>query len=108
VLTGGAGQDRFRFNRKQQGIDRITDFSVVDDTLVFLGRDFKGGLKVGVLQEDQLRLGSRALDGGDRFIYDGQTGGLFFDGDGSGSGKQVQLARLAKGLSLTVRDFVVI
>jgi Ca2+-binding RTX toxin-like protein len=108
VLTGGAGQDRFRFNRKQQGIDRVTDFSVVDDTLVFLGRDFKSGLKVGVLQVDQLQLGARALDGSDRLIYDGQTGGLFFDADGSGSGRQVQLARLAKGLSLTVQDFVVI
>jgi Ca2+-binding RTX toxin-like protein len=107
-LTGGTGKDRFEFKRRQQGIDRITDFSVADDTLVFLGRDFKSGLKVGGLKVDQFQLGSRAVDRSDRFIYNAQTGGLFFDADGSGGAKQIQLAKLAKGLSLTAQDFVVI
>ncbi|WP_414752433.1 M10 family metallopeptidase C-terminal domain-containing protein [Anabaena sp. CCY 9910] len=35
TLTGGVGCDRFTFNYRSGGIDRITDFSVVDFTLNF-------------------------------------------------------------------------
>jgi Ca2+-binding RTX toxin-like protein len=108
VLTGGTGKDRFEFRRQQQGIDRITDFSSVDDTIVMLGRDFKSGLKAGILTTDQFRVGSKALDQGDRFIYNSTTGGLFFDADGSGGMKQIQLAQFNKGVTLTRQDVVII
>ncbi|MFN6514768.1 MAG: proprotein convertase P-domain-containing protein [Nostoc sp. CreGUA01] len=35
TLTGGTGSDRFTFNSRTEGIDRITDFRVVD----LLGED---------------------------------------------------------------------
>jgi serralysin len=108
VLTGGVGKDQFEFRRPKQGIDRITDFSLVDDTIVMWKSDFKSGLKAGIVTADQFRVGAKALDQSDRVIYNPVTGGFFFDADGSGGIKQVQLAQLTKGVALTRQDVVII
>lgn len=108
-LTGGAGADKFIFHSWKQGIDFITDFRITDgDRLVISAKKFDKKLEIGTLSIDQFSLGSGAKDESDRFIYDASTGKLFFDADGVGSAKQVQLATLSKGLSLTQSDISVI
>lgn len=107
-LSGGVGKDKFEFRGAYQGVDTIQDFSVVDDRIQVLGRRFGGGLKAGILQSQLFRLGSGAADVSDRFIYNRQTGDLFFDIDGSGSAQQILLAKLSRGLGMTHQDIIVV
>ena len=112
VLTGGTGADKFYFYGKSSAVDRITDFSVVDDTIGIATRSgsmfANAGLTVGAaITADQFRIGASAGDAGDRFIYNSTTGGLFFDKDGIGGTAQVQFATLSTGLAMTNADIVV-
>lgn len=108
TLTGGAGSDRFTFNSRSEGNDRITDFSVVDDTIVVSAAGFGGGLVVGsAIAASQFRLGSAATTSSHRFLYDQTTGALFFDQDGTGAIAKIQFATLNTGLSLTNADIFV-
>jgi Ca2+-binding RTX toxin-like protein len=108
TLTGNAGSDRFTFNSRSEGIDRITDFRVVDDTIVVSAAGFAGGLVVGsAIAASQFRLGSAATTTSHRFLYDQSTGALFFDQDGTGAIAKTQFARLNTGLALTNADIFV-
>ena len=107
-LRGGAGADRFCFFNLSEGIDIITDFNVVDDTISLSRAGFGGTLTAGAaISGAQFRLGSAAGDNSDRFIYNRNTGALFFDADGTGSSAQTQIAQLQAGLGLTHQDIVV-
>ena len=65
-LTGGAGADIFRFDADSEGMDTIKDFdSGEGDRLHLSGSD----LVAGVLNENQFSLGSGAVRGSDRLIY---------------------------------------
>ena len=108
TVTGGAGADRFIFTGND-GIDKITDFSVVDDTIVVLADSFGSGLKSGAaITPDQFTIGTGATDASDRFIYNKTSGALFFDADGTGTTEQIQLATLSTGLAMTNADIFVI
>jgi subtilisin-like proprotein convertase family protein len=108
TLTGGAGSDRFTFNSRSEGIDRITDFRVVDDTIVVSAAGFGGGLVAGsAIGANQFRLGSAATLSSHRFLYDQSTGALFFDQDGTGAIAKIQFATLNTGLALTNADIFV-
>ncbi|MBD1835975.1 calcium-binding protein [Cyanobacteria bacterium FACHB-472] len=112
ILTGGIGADKFYFYGKSSAVDRITDFSVADDTIGIATRSgsmfANAGLTVGAaITADQFRIGASAGDAGDRFIYNSTTGGLFFDKDGIGGTAQVQFATLSTGLAMTNADIVV-
>lgn len=108
TLTGGTGSDVFIINTPSEGIDNITDFSSLDDTIYVSKIGFGGGLSEGILQSTQFFIGSLAQDSSDRFIYNNNTGGLFFDADGIGSSGQIQVAQLAIGLAMTNTDIFVI
>lgn len=108
TLTGGTGSDVFIINTLSEGIDKITDFSPLDDTIYVSKIGFGGGLSEGILQATQFFIGSLAQDSSDRFIYNNNTGGLFFDADGIGSSGQIQVAQLAIGLAMTNTDIFVI
>lgn len=104
TLIGGAGLDRFQFNNRNEGIDRIIDFSVVDDTIAIR----RGGFNftyTGTLSSSAFRIGSSATTTSHRFIYNNSTGALFFDQDGTGSAAQIQIASLSTGLAMTNNDF---
>ncbi len=104
TLTGGAGADHFVFNALDQGIDTITDFSVsiVGETIDVSAAGFGGGLTAGTpITAAQFKLGTAASDASDRFIYDKNTGALFFDADGTGRTGQVQFATLSTNLVMT-------
>ncbi|EEW24470.1 S8 family serine peptidase [Rhodobacter ferrooxidans] len=111
TLTGGTGADTFIFNTAlgATNIDRITDFSVVDDTIrlenaIFTGLA-NGALAVSAFAANLTGLATDALD---RIIYETDTGRLMFDADGSGAGAGVQFGVLTAGLALTNVDFFVV
>lgn len=95
ILTGGAGQDFFQFLNVNEGIDTITDFNLVDnDRIRVSAAGFGGGLTTGRLDPSLLHIGSSATTAAHRFVYDINTGALFFDPDGNGAAVQTQFALL--------------
>jgi Ca2+-binding RTX toxin-like protein len=109
ILTGGAGADRFFRWYSKTGIDTITDFQVGEDTFRVSASGFGGGLVKGAaIAAAQFTLGSGASDSSDRFIYNQNTGALFFDADGTGTSGQIQIAQLSTGLAMTNSDIFVI
>ncbi len=109
TLTGGAGKDTFVFSTAPSAIniDKITDFSVIDDTIALSVSVFKA-LSIGSLSAADFVIGARAGDASDRIIYNSSTGALYYDADGSGSGAAQQIASLSKGLALTAADFLLV
>ncbi|NIX75450.1 calcium-binding protein [Microvirga terricola] len=116
TLTGGAAKDIFVFDtkpNKKTNFDTITDFNVKDDTIWLDNAAFtklgKGTLaKPGELNKAFFTIGDKAKDGNDYLIYSKKTGVLYYDADGSGAGKAVEIAQLKKGLKMTYADFFVI
>jgi Ca2+-binding RTX toxin-like protein len=107
TLTGGRGKDKFVFDVSptKGNMDTITDFSVRDDT-IYLARSIytKAGPK-GVLKEKAFWTGSAAHDADDRFIYNSDTGYLYYDSDGTGGASQKVIAKLSPHLAVTHKDF---
>ncbi|BBF93228.1 CAP domain-containing protein [Blastochloris tepida] len=110
ILTGGAGADRFVFNTAlgSGNVDTITDFSVVDDTIVLENAIFTALRSTGTLSSSAFYAGTAAHDSTDRIIYNPNTGALIYDADGTGSAAGVQVAQLTTGLALQSSDFAVI
>ncbi|BAY23130.1 hypothetical protein NIES2100_28940 [Calothrix sp. NIES-2100] len=108
TLTGGSGADRFIFNSRTEDIDKITDFSVVDDAIAVSAVGFGGGLVIGTLAATRFAIGTAATTTSHRFIYNKTSGALFFDQDGLGGTAQVQIASLSSGLTMTNADILVI
>lgn len=116
VLTGGLDSDTFKINHSFEGLDRITDYSSLMDTIQVARSGFQvinpftGGfttLALGAISSTQFRLGSGALDRNDYFIYNATTGALFFDQDGSGASAQRQITTLSNLPTLNSSDIVV-
>jgi Ca2+-binding RTX toxin-like protein len=109
TVTGGAGADRFVFDVLigSGNVDKITDFSVVDDTII-LDKAIFTTLTAGNLPTAAFVIGTAAGDADDRIVYNSANGALFYDADGNGAGAAVQFATLSAGLALTAADFVVI
>jgi Ca2+-binding RTX toxin-like protein len=116
VLTGNAGQDIFVFDTKantKTNRDTITDYSVAADTIWLSDSVFK---KLGKgteasptkLKKAFFKVGSKATDKNDYLVYNKKTGVLSYDADGSGAGKAVEIAKLAKNLKLTQDDFFIV
>jgi Ca2+-binding RTX toxin-like protein len=98
-LAGGTGKDHFFFNDSLGPADTIRGFVHVDDTIHLdpsLFRDIQGTGNGPVLLAANFRVGTHALDGNDRIIYNTVTGVVFYDRDGSGAAfHQVKFATLA-------------
>jgi Ca2+-binding RTX toxin-like protein len=110
-LSGGLGADKFLFDTalsKWGNVDRIVDFSVVDDTIQIDDAIFKKAGALGTLAAGAFVKGTKALDASDRIVYNGATGDVFYDADGSGKGEAILFAKLATNLALTNADFVVV
>jgi Ca2+-binding RTX toxin-like protein len=109
VLVGLEGADRFAFTTALGGgnVDTVSGFSVADDTIVLENAVF-AGLATGALEAGAFATGAAASQADDRIVYNGATGALLFDADGSGAGAAVQFATLAGGLALTSADVLVI
>lgn len=116
-LTGGGERDIFVFNtkaNKKTNLDKITGFKVKDDGFWLDNKTFaklgKKGTekKPALLKKDFFTLGSKAKDQNDYLVYDKKKGVLYYDVDGSGAKKAVEIATLSKKLAMTYKDFFVI
>ncbi len=117
VLTGDKGRDVFVFDTKASkstNRDKITDFKVKDDSIWLDNAIFAKLGKAGIeakpaqLKKDFFTIGSKAKDRDDFVIYDKAKGVLYYDADGSGRGKAVEVATLSKKLAMTYKDFFVV
>ncbi|MCX7300906.1 MAG: calcium-binding protein [Rhodobacterales bacterium] len=111
TMTGGNGDDVFVFNTtiSNASADVVTDFDVSDDVFHIENAVFKG-ISAGALSAGAFASNTtgNAGDATDRIIYDNDSGGLFYDKDGSGASVKIKFAQLEAGLSLTSADFFVI
>ncbi|MGF9758365.1 hypothetical protein AAII07_24495 [Microvirga sp. 0TCS3.31] len=117
VLRGDAGKDIFVFAAKPNRTtnkDKILDFKVKDDSFwidnaVFTKLGKAGSeAKPAALNKAFFTLGSKAKDKNDYIVYDKAKGVLYYDADGSGKGKAVEIATLSKKLGMTYKDFFIV
>ncbi|MEQ1949864.1 M10 family metallopeptidase [Mesorhizobium yinganensis] len=113
ILTGGTGKDNFVFNAalsNTTNVDTITDFNVAADTIQLDNAYFAALTTTGPLAASAFKdIAAAPKDVSDRIIYNSDTGGLYYDADGSnGAFSNVKFASVATGLALTAADFVVI
>lgn len=108
-LVGGGGADLFSFTTAigTGNVDSIADMTAGVDRIGIDNAVF-AGLDGGALPASAFRVGTSAQDADDRIIYDPNTGALWFDADGSGSGAMIQFATLLNHPALAASDFVVI
>ncbi|MFB2552316.1 beta strand repeat-containing protein [Ensifer soli] len=110
ILTGGGGADSFAFSTAlgATNIDRIMDFSVVDDT-IRLSKTIFSALALGALNEAAFKdVSAGAIDSSDRILYNKTTGALSYDADGSGAGAAFQFAILDNKAAIGAADFFVV
>lgn len=116
ILSGGVGQDFFRFDTAlstSTNIDRITDFSVVDDTIQ-LERSIFSKLGSSPRTVDTLYFKAIATGGttdtNDYIVYNKSTGALYYDANGSTNGltDAIQITTLGTKLALTHADFSIV
>lgn len=113
ILSGAAGADAFLFNtalNKTDNVDRITDFSVPNDTIRLENAIFTALGSAGALTAAGFRANTSGLaaDVSDRIIYETDAGRLFYDFNGNESGGRTQIASLSSGLNITHLDFIVV
>jgi Ca2+-binding RTX toxin-like protein len=110
VMIGGSGRDSFMFDTSlgATNSDIIVDFSPADDTIYLENAVFTRLTSTGTLSSSWFRLGPKALDSNDYIMYDGATGALSYDSDGSGSRAAVQFAQIENKAYLTRYDVVVV
>ncbi|MFI3154548.1 MAG: calcium-binding protein [Methylococcaceae bacterium] len=108
-LIGGAGDDSFLFNTAltENGIDKITDFKPINDTIQLDSAIFTQ-LTFGALDAGNFVSAADAVDDNDYLIYNKSSGALSYDADGNGADAAVQIAVLGTHPALTFADFVVI
>jgi Ca2+-binding RTX toxin-like protein len=107
IYTGGRGDDVFIFSQRpgKGGHITVTDFESGDS--LQLRREMFGWLAAGDLRATAFQVSNdgRAVDTDDRVIYDGRSGHLFFDADGSGAREAQLFATLEGAPSLAASDF---
>lgn len=118
TLQGGPGADTFVFNKtlnQTLNVDRITDFSVVDDTIELYKAVFTELIGPGALLASQFKdlgIAGAVEDGDDRIIYKSNNGKVLYDADGSDPGVAIKFAQLdaKNGVFplLTAAHFVVV
>ena len=115
VLTGGSGRDAFVFDtkpNKKRNVDKITDFNVKNDSSSSTTRSSRSSARERrtsrKLNKNYFSSRQGAKDKNDYVIYNKKNGIVYYDEDGSGSKKAVEIVRLDKNLKLTYNDFFVI
>ncbi|MBF9233054.1 cadherin domain-containing protein [Microvirga alba] len=117
TLSGGAGKDVFVFDTKldkKKNLDKITDYVVKDDSIYLDNAIFKKLGKKGTpdkpvkMNKAFFTIGDAAKDKDDYIIYNAKKGVLYYDADGDGAGKAVEIATLKKNLKMTAAEFFVI
>ena len=109
TLRGHLGADSFIFDRAfgPDNIDHIVDFTTAEGDRIGLKASLFG-LPRGGLAPGAFRLGTAALDGDDRIIYDRGSGHLWVDLDGRGGADAKLFAVLDNHAALTASDFLIL
>ena len=111
VLDGLGGSDLFLFNTalntgftasfytlgESANVDRIDNFGI-DDKIVLQGSLF--GLTPGALPAGAFNTGTTATQADDRILWDGASGALLFDSDGTGAAAAQLIAFISNPFSL--------
>jgi Ca2+-binding RTX toxin-like protein len=108
TLTGGSGLDSFLFDSPlgaTTNVDRVVDFSTIDDKIFLKQSIFTAAGAPGTLAANAFFIGSGAHDADDRIIYDSGSGALNYDSDGTGAAAATPFATLSTGLALTNTHF---
>ena len=114
ILWGHGGSDIFVFDTAlgAGNIDTIGDFTVFalpDHDTIQLARSIFGGLSLGELRASAFKdISTGSVDANDRILYDGGTGALYYDIDGSGAAERVQFAAFGNDAALSSADFMVV
>jgi len=109
-LTGGPGADQFVFDTAlgaTTNVDRVTDYSVVSDTIDLSHAIFGAAGVLGKLAATAFFAGAAAHDASDRIIYNPANGFVSYDANGNHAGGATHFATLAAHLHLTNADFLV-
>lgn len=109
VLFGEEGRDILVFDQKpntRTNVDVIYNFSPVEDT-IHLSRKFFSKINKGTLKKSAFVLGESFKDKDDRILYSKKMGAIFYDPDGNGPAKAVQVAGVSKNLAITHKDFFI-
>ncbi len=108
-LTGGADADVFVLNQLK-GVDHITDFTSGSDRISLSKATYVALGAKGALDPATFYAAAGATKGHletDRVIYDTSTGALYYDADGSGAGKAVQIAVLDSHPAIVYADVLI-
>ncbi len=110
VSQGGADVFAFTSALGAGNVDTIFGFEGGDgDDVIRLDHHIFLGLANGTLDDSAFHNGTAAGDADDRIIYDGATGNLYFDSDGTGAAAQILFAVLdGSPLPLTAGDFIIV
>jgi Ca2+-binding RTX toxin-like protein len=112
-LAGGAGLDAFRFDTRLSATGNVDTLRFVarDDTIQLENAIFTRFATAGVgpaAANFKANAAGLATDANDYIVYETDTGKLFYDADGNGSGAAVHFATLVGAPPITVADFFVI
>ena len=110
-LAGGSGADTFVYASSSDGGDFVDDFETGTDMIEIDAGGFGGGLGAGSLAANYFVSGSGvgATEGGHgQFLYDTDTGDLYWDEDGTGAGAAQHIATLGGTPSLSAADFTIV
>ena len=109
VLAGSTGQDMFRFSTalSAANVDRIIDFSAVDDTILLSSSIFSR-IGLGTLAASAFATSLTATTAAHRILYDQATGRIFYDADGAGGAAAIHFATLTGSPAITAADFLVL
>lgn len=108
-LTGGADADVFVLNQLK-GVDHITDFTSGSDRISLSKATYVALGAKGALDPATFYAAAGATKGHletDRVIYNTSTGALYYDADGSGAGKAVQIAVLDSHPAMVYSDVLI-
>jgi hypothetical protein len=117
VLTGGQGQDAFVFdtapNKQRTNLDKVTDFSVRDDSIWLDNKVFKSlGKRGSDASPQKLKKAffafDKAKDGNDYVLYDPKSGKLRYDADGYGPQAAVEIAVFGGKPKIKASDLFII
>ncbi|MCR0984980.1 hypothetical protein NRP21_23270 [Roseomonas pecuniae] len=107
-LYGNAGADAIRYGSAAEGRDTIYGFVTGEDTIEVSAAGFGGRLEAGILGAEHFtaNLTGRATSaaGVGQFVYETDTGRLWWDADGVGGSAGTLLATLSGQPALSASD----
>ena len=111
-LFGNEGADTFAFTNADENnnpgagfaVHRVKDFDP-DEDKIFLDVGRFAAIDVGPLDASEFGVGRRAKSPDQNLVFRKKTGDLFYDEDGTGDIKKVQIAELEPGLKLKAFHF---